>query len=177
MLLGRCLLSTFLVLSAGAVIAGNLPAPNPFLADSHNAMAHNDPAQQDAVALAGPSGPSRQLSPEEIQYLHTGPAHFGQVVSGVYSDGRRVFWGNGIDRIVKVDYESYELIDEYRFPGTEYYDETRADASIEKFDDNNSGFFALVHAFREASKLRDLANLYTVLDRDHRTCHGLEHDV
>jgi len=47
-------------------------------------------------------------------------------------------------------------------------DETRADASIEKFDDNNAGFFALVHGFREASKLRDLANLYTVLDRDHR---------
>jgi hypothetical protein len=53
-------------------------------------------------------------------------------------------------------------------PGTEYYDETRADASIEKFDDSNSGIFAVVHAFREASKLRDLANLYTVLDRDHR---------
>ena len=137
MLLSRCLFSTFLVLSTGAVIAGNLAAPNPFLADSHNAMAHNDPAQQDAVALPGPSGPSRQLSPEEIQYLHTGPAHFGQVVSGVYPDGRRVFWGNGIDRIVKVDYESYELIDEYRFPGTEHYDEARADASIEKFDDTS----------------------------------------
>ena len=50
----------------------------------------------------------------------------------------------------------------------QYYDKARVDASIEKFDDNNSGFFALVHAFREASKLRDLANLYTVLDRDHR---------
>ena len=168
MRLNRCLLSMFLLLSTGAVAAGNLPSPNPFLADSHNAMAHNDPAQQDAVPLAGPSGPSRRLSPDEIQYLHTGPAHFGQVVSGVYPDGRRVFWGNGIDRIVKVDYDSYELIDEYRFPGAEYYDESRADASIEKFDDNNSGFFALMHAFREASKLRDLANLYTVLDRDHR---------
>ena len=110
MLLSRCLLSMFLLLSAEVAVAGNLPLPNPFLADSHNAMAHNDPAQQDAVSLAGPSGPSRRLSPEEIQYLHTGPAHFGQVVSGVYPDGRRVFWGNGIDRIVKVDYDTYELV-------------------------------------------------------------------
>lgn len=76
MLLNRCLLSMFLLLFAGAVIAGNLPPPNPFLADSHNAMAHNDPAQQDAIPLPGPSGTSRQLSPEEIQYLHTGPAHW-----------------------------------------------------------------------------------------------------
>ena len=71
MLLSRRLLSMFLLLSAEVAVAGNLPSPNPLLADSHNAMAHNDPAQQDAVSLAGPSGPSRRLSPEEIQYLHT----------------------------------------------------------------------------------------------------------
>ena len=147
--------------------AANLPSRNLFLADSHNAMAHNDPAQQDAQMLAGPSGSSRQLGDHEIQYLHTGPAHFGQVISGEYADGKRVFWGNGIDRIVKVDYDTYEMIDEYPFPGTTYYDEARAEASIARFDENNSGFFALIHAFQEAGKLRDLANLYTVLDRDH----------
>ena len=153
--------------SAEDASQANLPTRNVFLADSHNAMAHNDPAQQDAQMLAGPSGPSRRLSNEEIQYLHTGPAHFGQVISGQYADGKRVFWGNGIDRIVKVDYDTYELIDEYPFPGTIYYDEARADASIAKFDENNAGLFALVHAFQEASKLRDLANLYTVLDHEH----------
>ena len=95
------------------------------------------------------------------------PAHLGQVVSGECEDGRRVFWGNAIDRIVKVDFDTYTLIDEYPFPGAEYYTETRADASIAKFEATNDGFFAVLHAFREASKLRDLANLYTVLDRDH----------
>ena len=160
----RVILFLGLVEAAGAA---NLPAANPYLADSHNAMAHNDPAQQDAVLLSGPEGPSRALADDEIQYLHTGPAHFGQVVSGEYEDGRRVFWGNGIDRIVKVDYDTYTLIDEYPFPGAEYYTETRADASIAKFEATNDGFFAVLHAFREASKLRDLANLYTVLDRDH----------
>lgn len=156
-----------LVLANGAALAGNLPAKNGFLADSHNAMAHNDPAQQDAVPQAGPEGPTRVLVGDERQYLHTGPAHFGQVISGVYADGHRVFWGNGIDRIVKVDYDTYELIDEYRFPGTEYYDSDRAERSIAGFEESNSGFFALVRGFREASKLRDLANLYTVLDKDH----------
>ena len=43
---------------------------------------------------------------------------------------------------MKVDYDTYELIDEYPFPGTTYYDEARADASIAKFDENNSGLFA-----------------------------------
>jgi len=114
-----CAVLTFSCAAADATSAehasqANLPSRNVFLADSHNAMAHNDPAQQDAQMLAGPSGPSRRLSDEEIQYLHTGPAHFGQVISGEYSDGKRVFWGNGIDRIVKVDYDTYELIDEYR---------------------------------------------------------------
>ena len=109
----RVILFLGLVEAAGAA---NLPAANPYLADSHNAMAHNDPAQQDAVLLSGPEGPSRALADDEIQYLHTGPAHFGQVVSGEYEDGRRVFWGNGIDRIVKVDYDTYTLIDEYPFP-------------------------------------------------------------
>ena len=173
---GPAVICALLTLScaAAAVTTGaesasqaNLPSRNVFLADSHNAMAHNDPAQQDAQMLVGPSGPSRRLSDEEIQYLHTGPAHFGQVISGEYADGKRVFWGNGIDRIVKVDYDTYELIDEYPFPGTIYYDEARADASIAKFDENNAGLFALVHAFQEASKLRDLANLYTVLDHEH----------
>ena len=57
MRLNGCLLPTLLLLSTGAVATGNLPSPNPFLADSHNAMTHNDPAQQDAVPLAGPSVP------------------------------------------------------------------------------------------------------------------------
>ena len=127
-----------------AASAANLPAANPYLADSHNAMAHNDPAQQDAVLLSGPEGPSRALANDEIQYLHTGPAHFGQVISGEYEDGRRVFWGNGIDRIVKVDYDTYTLIDEYPFPGTEYYEETRADASLATFDETNAFVSGLV---------------------------------
>ncbi|REJ72481.1 MAG: hypothetical protein DWQ28_00455, partial [Proteobacteria bacterium] len=39
--------------SAEHASQANLPSRNVFLADSHNAMAHNDPAQQDAQMLAG----------------------------------------------------------------------------------------------------------------------------
>ena len=42
----------------------------------------------------------------------------------------------------------------------------QADASIARFDASNNGFFALVNAFRDASKLRDLSSIYTLLDVD-----------
>ena len=57
----------------------------PFWPTPVTLMAHGNPAQQDAVLQAGPAGPSRELRPEEIQYQHVGPAHFGAVTSGVYA--------------------------------------------------------------------------------------------
>lgn len=147
--------------------AVNLPPVNPYLASSSNSMAHGTPAQQDAVPQAGPGGPTRALKPGEIQYQHTGPAHFGANTSGLYPDGKRVMWSNGIDRIVKIDYDSWEVVADYFFPGAEIYDEERAESAIESFDNSNHGLFALYRTFKEMSKLRDLANLYTVLDRDH----------
>lgn len=156
-----------LLIAHAATAAPNMAPRNPWLADSHNAMAHNDPAQQDAVARRGPEGPSRTLRPDEIEYNHVGPAHFGAVTSGVYPDGRRVFWGNGIDRIVKVDHETYEVLDQYFFPGAEVFDEDRAEESIAAFNDNNDGLLAIYRSYEEMSKMKDLANLYTLLDRDH----------
>ena len=147
--------------------AVNMPPVNPYLANSSYSMAHGNPAQQDAVTQAGPSAPSRTLKPDQVQYQHVGPAHFGAVTSGVYADGKRVFWSNGIDRIVKIDYDSWEVVAEYFFPGTEVYDEVRADEAIAGFEESNDGLFALVRTFQEMNKLRDLANLYTVLDKDH----------
>ena len=117
----------------------NMPPKNPYLADSSNSMAHGDPAQQDSVRQRGPSGPTRTLAEEEIQYQHVGPAHMGAATSGVYADGRRVFWNNGLDRIVKMDFETYEVLDEYSFPGADQYSEQQADTSIASFDKSNDG--------------------------------------
>jgi hypothetical protein len=163
----RIFLTTVLMALSNVAAAVNMPPVNPYLANSSYAMAHADPAQQDAVAQSGPAGPSRILQPDQIQYQHVGPAHFGAATSGVYPDGKRVFWSNGIDRIVKINYDDWEVVAEYFFPGVEVYDEERANESIAEFDADNTGFFALVRSFREMNKLRDLANLYTVLDKDH----------
>ncbi len=149
------------------VQAANMPPRNPYLADSSYSMAHGNPAQQDAVPQAGPTGPSRTLLPEQIDYRHVGPGHFGATTSGLYADGRRILWGNGIDRIVKIDHDSFEVLQEFHFPGAEVYATEEAEAAIAALDANNDGFFALAGAFRQMLKYRDLANLYTVLDRDH----------
>ena len=82
-------------------------------------------------------------------------------------DGKRVFWSNGIDRIVKIDHDSWELIDEYIFPGVTVYSEARADESIRQFEQSNDGIVSIYRTFSEMNKLRDLANLYTLLGSDH----------
>ena len=161
------LLAATALLASQSLLAFNMPPPNPFLADSNYAMAHADAAQQDALPQAGPGGPDKTLADNEIQYVHTGPGFFGISTSGEYSDGQRVFWGNGLDRIVKLDYNTHEILSELYFPGVEHYSAAQADASIAKFDDSNSGLFAIYRAFQEAQKLRNLSNLYTVLDKDH----------
>lgn len=154
------------VSQVSASLAAVLPPKNPWLADSIYALGHGDSAQQDSVAVAGPDGPGRALNSKEIQYQHVGPAHFGTQISSPYPDGRRVFWGNGLDRIVKMDHDSFTVLDEYFFDPTVKYSAEQADEAIAYFDNNNEGFLAIVRAYREAQKLRDLSGVYTVLDRD-----------
>lgn len=161
-MLGVCLLS----MPVSTAWAAVLPPENPWLADSIYALGHGDSAQQDSVAVAGPTGPSRLLSSDEIQYQHVGPAHFGAQISSPYPDGRRVFWSNGLDRIVKMDHDTFEVLNEYFFDPGIKYTPAQADDAIAYFEENNDGFFAIVRAFREARKLRDLSGVYTVLDRD-----------
>lgn len=173
----RRFLSLWLALVPLSVSAAVLPPKNPWLADSIYALGHGDSAQQDSVPVAGPSGPSRALKPREIQYQHVGPAHFGTQISTPYPDGRRVFWGNGLDRIVKMDHDTFEVLDEYFFDPEVKYTEDQADDAIAYFDRNNDGIFAIVRAFREAQKLRDLSGVYTVLDRDNQYYIGSKEGV
>lgn len=151
------------------VLAQNLAVQgspkNPHLADSLYPLGHGGPAQQDSLAVAGPEDSSRQLLADEIQYSHTGPGFFGVSTSGPYADGERVFWGNGLDRIVKIDHATYKVVATLMLPDApEYYDAARADQSISYFDRSNGGFFAIFKAFREVQKLRSLASVYTLLD-------------
>lgn len=160
------LLATVALLGSQLLAAFEMPPKNPYLADSNYAMGHADSAQQDALPQAGPMGPTRQLAEDEIQYTFTGPGFFGITTSGVYPDGKRVFWGNGLDRLVKLDYDTQEIITEKYFPGEERYTREQSEEAIAKFENNNDGIIALYNAYQEAQKLRNLSNIYTLLDID-----------
>ncbi|TFG98363.1 MAG: hypothetical protein E4H11_00585 [Myxococcales bacterium] len=149
-----------------AAAASELPPRNPWLADSSYPIGHGTAAQQDAVSQAGPSGPGRPLAPQEIQWAPVGPAHFGANTSSPYPDGRRVLWSNGLDRIVKIDHDSFRVLATYFFPDAHRYTEEEAEESIAGFDRSNSGLFAIVRALGEARKLRDLSGVYTLLDAE-----------
>ncbi len=153
----------FVAVSAHAV---EIPPRNPFLADSVYPLGHGDSAQQDALPVAGPEDPGATFESSEIHYAATGPAQFGASTSGPYPDGRRVYWSNGLDRIVKVDFDRFEILATRWVEGARRWTDAEADTSVAEFDDSNDGFFALWHAFQDASKLRDISSVYTVLDAD-----------
>ena len=68
--------------SDGGANAPNLPPVNPFLADSNYPIGHGESAQQDATGIAGPTGPTQALAPEQRNYAQIGPGHFGIYISG-----------------------------------------------------------------------------------------------
>ncbi|HEB89506.1 MAG TPA: hypothetical protein ENI85_08060, partial [Deltaproteobacteria bacterium] len=147
-------------------MAAELPPRNPYLADSVYPLGHGDAGQQDALSVPGPDDPGRVLDPSAIQYAATGPGQFGAYTSSPYPDGRRVIWSNGVDRIVKVDFDTFEILATYWVEGARRWTEEEADASIGAFDASNQGFFAIWRAFKDVGKLRDLSSVYTLLDRD-----------
>jgi hypothetical protein len=143
-----------------------LPPTNPFLANSHYPLGHGNTAQQDSVPMRGPSGPTRELDAIDRVYAPVGPGHFGASTSSPYADGRRVFWSNGLDRIVKIDHESFQVLSTYMLPDAKHYSEEQADSSIERLDSYGSGLRAMANSFLEARKLLDLSSVYTLLDVD-----------
>ncbi|CAH0991711.1 hypothetical protein SIN8267_01825 [Sinobacterium norvegicum] len=149
-----------------SVLAANMPEKNQFLADSHYALGHVDSAQQDSVPQRGPVDVSRQLDASEIDYAAVGPAHFGSLTSSKYEDGRRVTWSNGLDRIVKLDHDTFEVLATYYFPEQKKWTIEEADESINHFNESNQGLFDIYRGYKDASKMRDLSAVYTLLDKD-----------
>ena len=164
--LAAILVATLMSVAASGVNAVERPPRNVFLADSVYPLGHGDAAQQDALPVRGPADPGASLEAHEIQYAHVGPAHFGAYTSSPYPDGRRVIWSNGLDRIVKVDFETFEILATVWVEGARRWTEAEADESIAGFDESNHGLFAIWQAFRDASKLRDISSVYTVLGAD-----------
>ncbi len=163
------LTSVMASMAIGSVFAGN-PAPlNPYLADSNNPIGHNNSAQQTSVPGEGPTSPSRVLDPyQDVTCLASGTFQFGQPTSGPYPDDRRVLWGSGIDRIVKIDYETHDVLSIYKLPGRDYLNMGMGLEVFEKMDtlDADQG---LQWVFQNVAPLMaDLSGAYTVINSDNQ---------
>ena len=144
---------------------------NPFLADSQNAMAHGRPDQQDNVPWRGPEGPSEILDPadtDDIQYAWLGPCHFGGLTSGVYPDGKRVVWSNGRQNIVKLDYDTLEILADHETVGGEgRTPRAELEENLRGLDEKD-GWDAIEHAIDLSMRfMTGLDGVYALLDCDH----------
>jgi len=161
-------LATLFFMSTSVGAAATEPAPrNPFLAASYCPIGHCSSSQQDSFATPGPRSTTRELSPGEIDYAPVGQLHMSPATSGPYPDGGRVIWSNGVDRIAKVDYESFEVLAEYFFPDVDRTTEEEAEEHIARVNRDNDGICGVWNALRYAMTLGGLSGLYTLLDVDH----------
>lgn len=140
----------------------NFPPKNIFAADGINPIPHGDPAQQDSTPIPGPMDETRRLNDSEIAYQYLGPGHFGAFTSGLYPDGRRVIWTNGVNGVFKLDEADYSIIDHLPSDVAQKYDEEWGKKYIAKLDKNN-GASAMITAVRSMMPLKDLSGVYTVV--------------
>lgn len=106
---------------ACSIQAQNMPPVNPYLADSNNPIGHNSSAQQTSTFGYGPTSKSRTLEQyKEMTWLASGPFQFGQPTSAEYADGRRVLWGSGADRLVKIDHDTHAVLSTLKLPDRQY---------------------------------------------------------
>ena len=99
------------VAQAGKIEARPASVPaNPFLARSATPISHRNSAQQNSSNVPGPSGPTKTLAENQLDWRFLGPGHYGAVLSSVQKDGRRVLWSNGSETIAKLDAETFEVL-------------------------------------------------------------------
>jgi hypothetical protein len=144
-----------------------LPFFNPHWAQSAYPISHST---ADFTPLAGPVGPSRRLSADEITWKTVGPINgFTPVYSGAYPNGKRVIWVGGYDRVAKLDADTLEVLTTYALGGNTYYgdeeirrymrvmdgldDETAADFSMKLM---KGPFASNISAYRVLSRDNEL---------------------
>ena len=149
---------------------------NPFLANSDYSIAHGFCDQRDSSHLSGPI-PSNEEGEDlsegvSYQYQWLGPGHFGGLVSGLYPDGKRTIWSNGREQIVKLDYETLDILASFDL-SEERPDEVLSNlaeweegiAGLDDFDDFDA---LLQHAVGLATRfMTGLDGVYSLLDIDH----------
>ena len=124
------------VVSAMAADKPAAPYANPYMADSAYTVTHS---RSDFTALAGPVGPTRRLSADEIKWKALGPVNgFIPVYSSPYPNGKRVIWVGGFDRVAKLDADTLEVLTTYAVGGTTYFGNDEIErhiAAMDKADD------------------------------------------
>lgn len=147
---------------------------NPFLAASTYPIGHGRCDQQDSSPGRGPEGPTETLSEAagDISYAPVGPSQFGSATSGQYADGRRVLWGIGREEVVKIDYDTFEIVARLTLPGKEPTSVETAEQAVADLDaailpgvDPKVGVdLGITLAFQY---LMGLDGVYYLLDVDH----------
>ena len=148
-----------------AIAQPNMPPANSFLADSPYPITHVTSAQQGAIDTQGPVDKSRRLSEKEIEYQYVGPNHLIMTLSAEYNNGKRVLWSAGADRVVKQDYDSFELLDSYMMKEDQGWDEAWAEERERKV---SSGFepLRILNAIEEMYRFAEAGSLYPLIDKD-----------
>jgi hypothetical protein len=140
---------------------------NPFLADSAYPIAHGRCDQQDSSPLAGPVGPTRALTSDDMRYAWLGPGHFGSLISSPYPDGTRAIWSNGRQQIVKLDAETLEVLATLPVSGETVTPTPALEAMVAGLDER-SGQEAIEHALDLTLRfMTGLDGVYALLDCDH----------
>ena len=153
-----------------------LPPRNPYLADSICAIAHNEPSQQDTVGVAGPVGPTAHVT-DRIRSTPIGPGPAGPAISSPYPDGRRVIWLNPRGRIVKLDYDTLEVLAVLELDNGPAYDLAAHEAAIVGLD-TLTGMEAIGHAATlSVTYLVGVTGVYYVLDCDNTYFIGYDDHV
>jgi hypothetical protein len=115
-------------------------------------------------------GPERDASTtgESLSYRSLGPAHFSNLVSPEYPDGRRVYWTQGVNGLVKLDYDTYDMLAELPIatdPWTEPEGKAAIDA-IETAPAEQKPQLAANLLLDLYVKTNILTSSYAILDRD-----------
>lgn len=151
---------------AGSLFAlPELPPQNPYLADSDNAIAHRNSAQQDSSSKRGPEGPTRALAEFEIDWFFLGPGHFGENFSSPDSEGRRIGWTSGVYDITKFDPDTHQILASYELRSNPFT-EASSDAALASVYGAPIEQQPMAALQLTASMMKDMVGVYTLVDRD-----------
>jgi hypothetical protein len=149
---------------------------NPFLADSEYSIAHGFCDQRDSTHLSGPIPISEVddelLEGDDYKYEWLGPGHFGGLISGLYPDGKRTIWSNGREKIVKLDYETLQILASFDLsherPNELFSNRAQWEEGVAGLDNFNDVDQLVEHAVGLASRfMTGLDGVYSLLDIDH----------